>query len=921
MRATFEHLHLSAKYSPLAFVAAALIAGIALSGIVTLSGLAVCLFTLLFTLSLVSIQLKRTRVASSALLAAFVCGGFALAILEEQGVASNRLKVLYERGAIGSDSPSDVEGSLVDEPERGPDYADLDLVALRVKYENRFFDASGVIEARLLLDSPEKLAAFETKALHRGSRVRVLTFLQRTERFQNPGVSDYTEYLDRKGYDLSATIKSPLLIDHAGRKSVALPLLALSRVKTWLEEKLDASLDPRSAALVKAVALGNRNYLDEETIKRFRAGGTFHLLVISGVHLAFLAWLLFLVLSLIGRYRRARIAIVLVLMWSYAVMVGLQPPVSRATLMITMVLLGRLLFREARALNTLSLAAIVLLAIKPSNLWDPGFQLSFVAVALIVFLPGPIYEKLRAIGSWQPKPGTPYPPASPRWVNVLAGALFWDQQAFEREQSQSPITYKLRKSAAARWLRTFRLQWMARWVVAGLITSALVQLGLLPISISYFNRIPIAGVWLNLVTSILLGVQLALSFTAVFMHSFFPSVASMFSSLAQNSTEWVTTGVNPVMGTIFSVRVPHLSGKWLGVYVIYYFAYALLIASLARWNPLALPSRAPRPRRSALRAALEQPFRHPALSAAITIALLVAFSYHPPRFDKPLPGHLRLSFLDVGQGDCALLEFPGGSTMLIDGGGRPRIIPAGQDGEAERPGAQIGERVVSRFLWQKGIRRIDYVLATHGDSDHTQGLGEVVENFEVGKTFLGPLPTNDPEIDQLLARVRTRNIPLGILTTGSKLPVESADVRVMWPPVFDPPHEQSVNNDSVVLLIQFGDRRFLLTGDIESAAEESIVATPDDLRADLLKVPHHGSRTSSTPAFLERVQPAYSIISVGRYSVFGHPHSEVVARLQQLRTNLFITGCSGAVTAETDGRALTVSSVTGRPLCPPKEKP
>lgn len=914
MRISFEHLHFSAKFSPLAFATIATIMGISLESRAINGAAAVGCLAFCCALAFFFWRKRWQHAASVAALAAFTCAGFTLAVLEEQGIASNRLKTLYAESAIGSDSPSEVRGWLADEPERGPGYADLVIEAAELTYEQQTHTASGAIEARLLLDSPEKRTAFEARALRRGTRIRVVAFLQRSQRFQNPGVVDYTEYLDRKGYDLTAVVKSPLLIDVLGQESVFFPRLVLSRVKTWIEDRLDASLDARSAAMVKAVLLGNRNYLDDDTIGKFRAGGTFHLLVISGVHLAFLASLLFLALAAVVKNRRLRVAIVIALIWGYAVMVGLQPPVARAALTITIFLVGELIFREARALNTLAAAALVLLALKPSNLWDPGFQLSFAAVALIVLLPGPVYERMRSIGSWQPAPGSPYPPASRRWVRTLAESLFWNQSEFEREQSESPVKFNMKKSPAARWLCALRVQRPARWVAAGLITSALVQIGLLPLTISYFNRIPIAGIWLNILTSVLLALQLAVSLIATFTRSFVPPLAMVCRSVSSALTAAVTAGASPVIGTVFSARVPHLSGRWLSVYVVYYLACAVLVITLARWSPLAL-SAPPPLEKTRWRRLPGWPGRHPAWSASIVIALLVVFSYRPPRFDQPLAGHLRLSFLDVGQGDAALVEFPGGSTMLIDGGGRPRVAPENDDAEVGRAGAQIGERVVSRFLWQKGIRRIDYVLATHGDADHTQGLGEVAENFQIGKAFLGPLPANDPEIDDLVSRLRARNIPLEFLTRGSKIPGVNADASVLWPPDFSPPHEESVNNDSVVLLIRFGEKSILMTGDIEGSSEHSISGLADDLRADVLKVPHHGSRTSSTPEFLGRVQPEFSVISVGQRSVFGHPHKEAIERLQRLGTKLFVTGCAGTVTADTDGRDIVVTSYSASSRC------
>jgi len=278
-------------------------------------------------------------------------------------------------------------------------------------------------------------------------------------------------------------------------------------------------------------------------------------------------------------------------------------------------------------------------------------------------------------------------------------------------------------------------------------------------------------------------------------------------------------------------------------------------------------------------------------------------------------GKLTIHFLDVGQGDSALVVFPHGTTMLVDGGGELRFDKRKQDdigviqtGENEPVinGFSIGEAVVSRFLWSLGRTRVDYVLATHAHADHIGGLSDVVRNFEIGQGIVGHVPVGDPEFNGLADALRTRHVTLSSVSAGEQFEIEGATIEVLWPPRARGSTATSGNDDSIVLRLRYGAASIVLAGDIEQPAEDSLVKSGADLRADLLKVPHHGSKTSSTEAFIDAVSPRYAVISVGERSRFGHPNPGVVNRYRARNVRLYQTGRDGMVTIETDGSAVDI---------------
>ena len=261
-------------------------------------------------------------------------------------------------------------------------------------------------------------------------------------------------------------------------------------------------------------------------------------------------------------------------------------------------------------------------------------------------------------------------------------------------------------------------------------------------------------------------------------------------------------------------------------------------------------------------------------------------------------GRLHVSFLDVGQGDAAFLRLPHGTTFLIDAGGL-----------AGATTFDIGDRVVAPVLRHAGVRRLDYLVLTHGDPDHIGGAAAIVEEFRPRHIWEGvPVPRFEP-LKALHAAAAARALDWSIVNAGTHVGVEDVDVAVLHPPPPDWERQRVRNDDSIVLDLRWRGVSVLMTGDIGKAVERQLLATITPAPLRILKVPHHGSLTSSTPEFIHALHPDIAVFSAGRNNRFGHPAPEVLERYRTAGVQILRTDQSGEIEITTDGIAYSSNTL------------
>ncbi|MDQ4123689.1 MAG: ComEC/Rec2 family competence protein [Acidobacteriota bacterium] len=885
---------------PLCWLASATACGILAANWLVVQ-LAVWLILLIFAAIFAVFQLNRgnLQIAAVSSLAAFLFLGAVLFESEKQSIAPNRLQKLYDEGEITAENLLEITGVLQNEPEMTIGGAFLTIKTEKINYKAAEKNVSGVIRAFVPLRTAEDSKDYEKLELRYGARISVIAALSREERFRNPGTTGFEQILQQKKLDAIAKLKSPQQIKRLGNATVFPPFAWLYNWRQSLIENFHSRFSRETAGVLIASLLNNRYFLSNETSEKFRIGGTFHILVISGLHITFIGiWVAWLVRKFTKRIV-LQFVIANSLLWIYSLMVGAETPVTRAAFMFTVFHAAVLFGRRATSLNAFGAAALILLVSRPTNLFDQSFLLTFVSVAAIITFAFPLWEKMREIGGWQPSQSTPQPPACSRSLKILCETLFWNETKWQREQRRNLWKCRLFKFDLAKRIEKNGLQTIWRFIFGSILVSAIVQIWLAPLMIVCFHRFPLAGLILNLFVGILIAVESLAAIAALLVAQASESFAQPLILLCEAANWLMIRSVEPFSNFAFAnFRIPIYSGWMRAVYFVYFAPLAALAIVLHRWNPFQIQNSKIKIQNLTL--------------IAVNCSLLAVIVFHP--FSSPFADNrLRVDFLDVGQGDAALITFPNGATMLVDGGGRP-FIPqkiVNSDGEIEvfAPDSKsIGEAVISEFLWEKGYSKIDYLLPSHADTDHIDGLNDAAKNFAVEAALVARTPLKDPEFREFYENLQARRIPVEQIARGQILEIGGARIEILFPPMDANSEAVWENDDSVVLRLTYGAHSFLLTGDIEKGTERFLSQQPENLVCDVVKVPHHGSRTSSTENFVRATKAKFAIISVGRDSPYGHPHKEVVERWKNAGTEVLTTGERGTISFSTDGEDLRVET-------------
>lgn len=720
--------------------------------------------------------------------------------------------------------------------------------------------------------------------VHAGDEVSVMAQARLPLVFRDVGAFDRRKYLAQQNIHLLATLRASSLLERISEPPATMET-RLARLRALLRERLDGLYPdaPQTAGILRAMLLGDRSFVDRAESVDFQKTGVFHVLVVAGLHVGALAFFLYWLGNKLRLPRTLATVLLLAALFAYIAVVEQRAPVLRAGLMTGIVVLAGFFYRRLEILNSAAVAAIVLLVAKPAELFDTSFQLSFLAIGCIGGVAVP----------WMERRVQPFIKALHGWRDVTRDGTFSARQAqfrLDLRAAATAITAGL-PARGAKLAEDFGVRGFG-WGLRGgemIALSVVLQFGMLPLMARDFHRVTLMGPLANLFAVPLTGVIVPLGFFTLGGAVIAPPVARVLAV----PLGWLVAVQGHVVSwfagfTHGSYRIP---GPPVLVTILFFACGILLAASLRRdglfWK---------RAKRTA------------ATGLLLSSLAIVTYPF-PAEVER---GALEVDVLDVAQGDSILVISPKGSTLLIDGGGRF----AGFRGREEVPGPDPGEEAVSAYLWSRGIRKLDAVALTHAHQDHIGGLTAVLENFQVGRLWLGR-ETETPALGKLKKIAETRDVRIEHELRGQSFMWDGVEVDFLWPQIL--PEEigpSAKNNDSMVVRLQYKERSVLLPGDAEKQAEYAMIAETEagKLHADVLKVGHHGSKNSTIPEFLESVGPQIAIISAGEQNPYGHPSAEVLERLRGSGARILRTDEEGAVRVVTDGHRLRVSCFVGCPV-------
>jgi len=747
-------------------------------------------------------------------------------------------------------------------------------------------DAQTPVEGgvRLTVHWPQIIAG--QQPFHCGERVRAVVRLLPPEVYRDPGVWSREDFLVDQGITSTATVSSDR-IERLGSSSgrfyacrisglqhaTSARLLALPAAMRRLPAPLRLSQD--DAIMLAAMVTGDRTYLTHSLRVGFERTGSFHMLVVSGFHLAIVAGCIFWVARRLRLPRVPATLVTILASFAYALFTGFATPVQRSLWMVTLYLLGRLLYRERNVMNTIGFAALCLLAFSPRSLFDASFQMTLLAVVSIGGVAAPLLQstvhpyltatrdlRLTALD-------VKLPPRQAEFRVILRMIAASVQTAASGRFADS-IAWRLFPFAVRFILRAFEL----------LVVSCVCELAMaLPMAL-YFHRITVFALPVNIFILPLLAVLMPAALVTLLALAVWPSAAvvpSMIVAVFLHIGIWLVHLFGSLAWGDFRIPAPLL---WQSLAFCALLAAAIALANMAASTGVRWPRRA--------------------VWVVLLLAAVVAVLPRP--VDHPHDA-LLMEAIDVGQGDSLLLITPDGKTLLVDGGGfggGPHQAPQDYD---------IGEEVVSEVLWSRGIRHLDAVALTHAHSDHMGGLPAVLRNFRPDQLWVGNNPHSDA-YNALLDEAASLHVHVVSLRAGDAFSFGPTQVTVLAPFRGYQPGPEPTNNDSMVMRVAYGATAVMLEGDAEAPVEQAMLAEPG-LASTLLKVGHHGSITSTRPEFLARVAPQWAVISCGLRNRYGHPRKEVLQELEAAKVRTFSTDINGASCFRLDGKATTPDLACG----------
>ncbi len=634
------------------------------------------------------------------------------------------------------------------------------------------------------------------------------------EAMRNPGEFNQKAYL--KASNISGVFK----IDSAIYTS-APPLFkkSLGRVQNWIEHQLDKYISTPYLPLVKACILGNRSFLSQNTKLQFSQSGMYHLLAISGMHIAIISLVLLKLLWLLRLPKKTAYILTSLFLLAYIFISGQSPSVIRASLMFSFAAPAFINGQRSYSFNSFLLALSCCLFWIPYQIQAPGLLLSFCATFFLIHYLG--------------------------------------------RQSPNPVPAHLMGKAL-------------RGITSTIKISCLLSLATYPLCATFFHQATPMAIFGNCVTIMLMSLLMLSSSLCLVASIFWPFGAEILGNSAALFANWLLGSVEIISNlewSHFYVKAPHMLSTTCLFIILFCWPYRK-----------------------------QDHFKKTIFGCVLLLAGFFCYCQGQKYFRE----EVEISFLDVGQGDAVFMELPGNFRVLIDAG-------KGSYNNGK------GKSVILPFLKERGIRNIDLAIITHSDLDHYGGFLYLSSQLQIKNVAQSFYPNDNRTWEDLNQNFAEKNIPVHQPLCGDTLYHYKKLVLKVESPCRNMEYKGK-NNNSLVVQLYHPNGNILLTGDVEEEAEINL-SQRNWKKVHILKLAHHGSKTSSHPDLLEKLQPNISIVSAGRKNSYGFPHEATLKNLEKLKTRVLSTQQKGYIAFKTAKNSKNWErSDLNRSLNPPLEE-
>jgi len=696
-----------------------------------------------------------------------------------------------------------VRGFLDKDPDIRSDHIAYQIECRAVAAGDKILPVSGKIRLSVYRKAPDDLKY--------GDEVMVKGRLTKPRGSRNPGGFDYRAYLAGQSvYGILKPAPGISLVKTGRNRGNPFLRFLVYPVRRSIQFSINQMIHGESQALMKALLTGDRSGLTPDLRDDFSKAGVIHVLAVSGLHAGFVCLILLTLFSLFRFPYLVRIALTITGLILFALITEAKAPVVRASFMASLFLIGTLFERKANPVNMIGFSLLVMLLFKPGDLFQIGFQLSFGAVASIVY-----------------------------FYSSISSSRFY------------------------RWFqKQLKFRFLKNNILPMMLVSFSAQLGTLPLTAVYFNRVPLLSIPANLIAVPLTGLIVALGLTAVIIAPISHFIARPYMSCAQlllSLFVWLFRWLGRLSWSHISVPSP----GWIAIGI--YGTVLLLVVHGSRRRVRKY------------------------LIFALLILLNVAVW---ERVVRPAFNKLVWIQFDVGQGDAALLRMPHGKNMLIDGGAR-------------QEGFDQGEKVIAPYLRRNGIRSLDAVVLTHPHNDHVGGLIYIMNHFNVKQIYTAGTVFYSGLYGRFFETIEQKRIPHQIITAPDSILFPGVRLYFLSPSetlmAQTTGTNSVINNQSLVIRLLYGKNILLFTGDAEKEAEYDMLSRGRLGPCDAVKSGHHGSSTSSSFPFVRRIAPKFAVISVGENNRHGHPSDEVIQRYADNGALVLRTDEEGAIVFRLDG--------------------